>query len=132
MCDSILLPTDGGEEVQEAVGEAIDMAEFCGATLHVIDVVNTTEVSVAHDIDLANLEQSIEDAGSDAVEAVVSGAAGRGLNIESALLRGTPPKEILGSDENAIGLVVMGTRGHTGMDRILLGSVAEAVVRNAT
>ncbi|MFD1632785.1 universal stress protein (plasmid) [Haloplanus ruber] len=132
MYDNILIPTDGSDEVAEAVDEAIGMAELCGATLHVINVVDTTEISVAHDVELAEIEQGLEGAGSDAVDAVVSRASEQGLDTQSAILRGPPAKKIIEyADENDIDLIVMGTRGNTGMDRILLGSVAETVIRNA-
>ena len=54
------------------------------------------------------------------------------VKFEHALLFGDPATEIVGFiDENDIDLVVLGTHGATGFRRILLGSVAEAVVRKA-
>jgi nucleotide-binding universal stress UspA family protein len=49
------------------------------------------------------------------------------------LLRGVAHKEIVRfSEENGADLVVMGTHGRTGLEHVLLGSVAERVVRMAT
>lgn len=62
--------------------------------------------------------------------------AAQGLPPERARIRtlfGRPVREILDlTRESGAGLIVMGTRGSTGLDRILLGSVAEAVVRGST
>jgi universal stress protein A len=53
-------------------------------------------------------------------------------DIEYAVLKGTPYEEISKfASENKIDLVVLGTHGRRGIDRVLFGSTAEQVVRNA-
>ncbi|WP_050032105.1 universal stress protein [Halorubrum halophilum] len=132
MYESILVPTDGSESVAEAISEAIGVADLCDATVHAINVVDTAEISVAHDVELAEIEQGLEGAGSEAVNRVADRASERGVDVRTAIRRGSPAQQILDyADENSIDLIIMGTRGHSGMDRILLGSVAETVVRNA-
>jgi nucleotide-binding universal stress UspA family protein len=132
MYDDILLPTDGSDAVQDATEEAIGVAELCGATLHAINVVDTTELSVAHDVELAEVERGLEGAGGDAVDDVRRRASERGVDTETAILNGPPAERIVEyADENGIDLIVMGTRGRSGIDRLLLGSVSETVVRNA-
>lgn len=132
MYDNILVPTDGSESVTEAISEAIGVADICDATVHAINVVDTAEISVVHDVELAEIEQGLEGAGSEAVDRIADRASKRGLDTQTAIRRGSPAQKILEyADENPIDLIIMGTRGHSGMDRILLGSVAETVVRNA-
>lgn len=54
----------------------------------------------------------------------------RDIPVETDVRRGNPHREILDyADEHAVDLVVMGTHGRTGLDRYLLGSVTEKVVR---
>ena len=55
-----------------------------------------------------------------------------GVPYEHRLLSGTPVDAILGIAESAhVDLFVLGTHGRRGIDRVLMGSVAEAVVRRA-
>jgi nucleotide-binding universal stress UspA family protein len=53
--------------------------------------------------------------------------------FEHRLLRGDPASEIVRlAEEEQVEMIVMGTHGRTGFKRLLMGSVAEAVVRQAT
>jgi nucleotide-binding universal stress UspA family protein len=53
--------------------------------------------------------------------------------VETRLLQGYAPTEICNfADENAFDLIVMGTHGRRGVKHLLLGSVAERVVRTAS
>jgi nucleotide-binding universal stress UspA family protein len=55
-----------------------------------------------------------------------------GVNFESTVAEGNPGEEIIHYAEKAgMSLVVLGTVGRTGMDKFLLGSVAEKIVRNS-
>ena len=57
---------------------------------------------------------------------------GNGVQVETELLTGRVARHIVDyAREHAIGLIVVGTHGRTGVSRALLGSVAEAVVRLA-
>jgi len=59
-------------------------------------------------------------------------AATAGLTVVTSIAQGVPVREILAySAAHGIDLVVMGTRGRTGADRAVLGSVAERVVRRS-
>jgi nucleotide-binding universal stress UspA family protein len=55
-----------------------------------------------------------------------------GVKVKEVLLEGHPSSEIIDfAENNDIDLIVMGTLGKTGLDRFLMGSVAEKVVRNS-
>jgi len=57
----------------------------------------------------------------------------KGINVESVLLEGNPADELIRyAEENGMDIIVMGTLGRTGIDRLLLGSVAGNVVRYST
>jgi nucleotide-binding universal stress UspA family protein len=62
----------------------------------------------------------------------IAALAAQGIDARSRIEVGVPWKEIVrvAADEGA-GMIVMGTQGRTGLDRLLLGSVAERVVRAA-
>jgi len=55
-----------------------------------------------------------------------------GRNVRVELLTGNPAREIARFGDRGVDLLVVGTRGPTGLGRLLLGSVAERVVRDAT
>ncbi len=55
-----------------------------------------------------------------------------GRNVRVELLTGNPAREIARFGSRGADLLVVGTRGPTGLGRLLLGSVAERVVRDAT
>jgi nucleotide-binding universal stress UspA family protein len=55
------------------------------------------------------------------------------VNFEPLLVRGMPATEIVRlAEEHEVQMIVMGTHGRSGLGRLLMGSVAEAVVRRAS
>jgi nucleotide-binding universal stress UspA family protein len=128
--DAILVPTDGSDPARRAAEHAADLAAALGSTLHVINVVDLASV---HGSDLKTVEQTLTDAGEEAVEDVVELARTAGVDdVESTVVTGRPADGIVehASDLDA-SLIVIGTHGRQGVDRVLLGSVAERVVRCA-
>jgi len=130
MYEHILIPTDGSDAVDPAVERAIDLAETYGARLHALNVVNIASLSV--EVNTPSVIESLEDGGEAAVEAVAERAADAGVDVTTGVVHGTPYRSILEyADENDIDMIVMGTHGRSGLDRYLLGSVTEKVVRTA-
>ncbi|EFW91638.1 UspA domain protein [Haladaptatus paucihalophilus DX253] len=128
MYERILLPTDGSVSTDKAVEQALNLADAYGASLHVLSVVDRTIVppDVRSDI----LYDELEDECADAVSDVEAAANEAGVDVETTVLRGTPHRVILDyADKNDIDCIVMGTHGRRGLDRYLLGSVTEKVVR---
>jgi nucleotide-binding universal stress UspA family protein len=72
----------------------------------------------------------LREEGETALDRIEAIAADRGVAVTSHILEGSPSRRIVeyAEDENC-DLVVMGTHGRGGIDRLLLGSVAEGVVR---
>ncbi len=59
--------------------------------------------------------------------------ADSGIPVETVLIEGSAPREILHvAEEQQVDLVVLGTHGRTGVARVLLGSVAENVIRHSS
>ena len=130
MYERILLPTDGSVSTDKAVEQALNLADAYDAGLHVLSVVDRTIVppDVRSDI----LYDELEDECADAVSDVEAAANEAGVDVETTVLRGTPHRVILDyADDNDIDCIVMGTHGRRGLDRYLLGSVTERVVRMA-
>lgn len=126
MYDRILLPTDGSEGNDRAVGEAIDLAAETGAELHVLFVVE--ELPYAPEMTEDRLEVQLRGIGEEATETIRERAEEAGVTAQTAIEDGTPHLEILGYvDREMIDLVVMGTHG-ADYERNMLGSVSQKVV----
>jgi nucleotide-binding universal stress UspA family protein len=134
MYDRILLPTDGSDAMAGVVDHAAGLAAHHGATLHALYVANTTSLSdLPADAGWENVTEALHSEGESAVTAVERRAGDHSVPVESEVREGAPAKEILGyAEEENCDIVVMGTHGRTGVDRLLLGSVAERIVRSST
>jgi len=134
--DSILITTDGSKGAEAAAKHAIDIAEQYDAELHILYVVDIgvdTSLSSVSDL-MSQLESSgkLEEIGKKAVEATKNKVKDKEIDSKVAIERGVPHKEINSyANDNDIDMVVMGTHGRTGLDRMLLGSVAEKIVRSS-
>ncbi|WP_224448565.1 universal stress protein [Haloprofundus salilacus] len=133
MYDSILVATDGSGPSEAAVDRALDLAQRYGATLHAISIVDTrvyTDVDVRSEPVLDTLEEQSQNAVDAVAEA--SAAADADVPVVTDVVHGSPASGIVDyATEHDVDLVVVGTHGRHGVRRVLLGSVAERVVRNA-
>jgi nucleotide-binding universal stress UspA family protein len=133
----ILCPTDFSDFSRLAFDHAIALARRYGASVTLLHVVQLPPVAAApaggvvlpsmiltpadREALLANLRQFAEREG------------GGGVRVDVEVLLGTPAAEILAfADARDVDLMVLGTHGLSGFERLVLGSVAEKVVRKAT
>lgn len=129
---NVLVPTDGSACAQAALETGIDITEAEEASLHLLSVIAIASLGadVRSDIQTDMLEQSaetiLEEASSVASEAGIrpaSEAVEYASSIHTAIL------EFI--EEHEIDLVVVGTHGRTGIDRYILGSVTEYLIRTS-
>ncbi|PAU84598.1 stress response protein [Halorubrum salipaludis] len=132
--DRILVPTDGSAEGKRAVAHALDLASVHGAGVHALYVVDTASYAgMPMESSWEGVGDLLRDDANEAVAEVESLAAGTDLAVQTAVAEGSPSKEIIRYAEgNGCDLIVMGTHGRGGIDRLLLGSVAEKVVRGSS
>jgi nucleotide-binding universal stress UspA family protein len=134
MYDDILVPTDGSAGTDDALTHALEVAEGRGARLHALSVVDRrVYLSADRDQQDAILE-SLTESAEEAVTAVRDRATEAGVETTTAVRDGVPHSEILRyADEEDVDLIVIGTHGRTGRDKLVnMGSVTERVVENAT
>lgn len=131
---NIMIATDGSENTCRAVTYGIEIAKLSGATVHAIYVVDTSSFSsVPMDAGWEAMYQILKKEGEKAVTKVKEIGESSGVLVEEVLCEGHPSDEIINfAKENEIDLIIMGTLGKSGIDRFLLGSVAEKVVRNSS
>lgn len=128
MYDTLLFPTDGSDGADVALDHATDIATRYDATLHVLYVASTNRDSVS--TVGGDVVDALEEEGESVVDDVVSRAEEAGVEAVGEVMQGDPYRTILDYiDERGVDLVVMPTHGRRGIDRILLGSVTEKVVR---
>jgi len=131
MYDRILVPTDGSDGVERAVRHAVDLAVRHGATVHALYVVNSASYAgMPMESSWEGIDELLRSDAEDAVSLVEAVGDDHDVPVETAIVDGSPSAEIVRYAEDAdCDLVVMGTHGRGGIDRLLLGSVAEKVVR---
>ncbi|MFB6206013.1 MAG: universal stress protein [Haloglomus sp.] len=131
MYDTVLVPTDGSAGARGAIEEACDLAAMADASVHGLYVVDTRDYSALPESTWVTLEEDLEAAGDAALATVDEVAAERDVEAVTTLRHGVPHAEILDYAEDVeADVVVMGTHGRSGLDRVLLGSVAEKVIRS--
>jgi nucleotide-binding universal stress UspA family protein len=132
MYDRLLVPTDGSPGSRGVIEHAADLAEIHGATLHGLYVVNTASyASFSMESAWEGIGGMLRREGEEALAAVGS-VAGDRVPVETAVFEGSPSRKIVRyAEREGCDLIVMGTHGRGGIDRLLLGSVAERVVRSS-
>jgi nucleotide-binding universal stress UspA family protein len=133
---SILVPTDFSDPSETALTYGRGLAEAFGASLHLVHVMEdllahawAAEVYVAS---APNLREEIERESKIRLEAMLPEDERERLRAQVALLSGNPFIEIIRyAKANDISLIVMGTHGRGPIAHMLLGSVAEKVVRKS-
>lgn len=129
MYDRILLPTDGTEAMDGVVRHAGALAATHDAEIHALYVVDTARFStLPAEMTWEGLTDMFQREGQRALD-VVERLVGD-TPVERVIVEGRPSAQI--SDyarTHDCDVIVMGTHGRGGIDRLLLGSVAENVIR---
>lgn len=132
MFDVIVIPTDGSEHAEWAAERGFDLAAAHGATVHVVCVADT---GLFGDVRLpgddASAEEAIGEKAEEFVARLTDRAAAVGLDVTTAVPEGAAKNEIVDYAESVGADVVMGTRGRGAVERLVLGSVTEHVVRTS-
>jgi len=131
MYDRILVPTDGSPSMESVIDHASGLAGVHGAELHGIYVVDTgSYATLPIETSWDGMTEMLREEGEAAVSELESMAGETA--VETAVREGNPSTEIVDyASEQDCDCIVMGTHGRAGIDRLLLGSVAERVVRSS-
>lgn len=128
----ILCPVDFSEPSETALDYAIDLAKKFGADVQLVHVYQLPVYALPDGAMMAGPEFTTK-VTTELSRALTELAEGKsGVKLETHLVEGIPYKEVVRlSEELKADLVVMGTHGRTGLKHLLLGSVAERVVRSS-
>lgn len=129
--DTIVHPTDGSDGAEAALRHAVSLAETYDAELHVLYVV--PELDVPASGRLTQVVERLTDAGETIVDEAEETARNEGLHqVSTHLRRGHVDSRILEFVAERDGdLLVVGTHGRSGVDRVLLGSTTEKVLHQS-
>ena len=129
--ERVLAPIDFSEHADESAQHASGAADVYDADIHLFHVVEVPDPPPPH-IDPDNFpEAAVLDQAKLDLEKIADAKIGHD-RVTVAAKGGDPSETILEYvDEHDIGLIVIGTKGRTGLDRMLIGSVAEQVLRRA-
>lgn len=130
MYRTILFPTDGSAGAERALGHALGLAAAEGAELHVLHVVEVVAPAASlHELLVARLTERAR----DLLAPVVERARERGVAVTTAVREGNPGTAIVDyAEAEDVDLIVMPTHGRTGLERAVLGSVTDEVIRTGT
>ena len=130
----ICVPTDFSEHADHALAYGLSIASRYGCEVHVLHVAEDAEdvaeaKALAESTSPVFVTDFLEKLEAEAEAAELEAKLGD-VGIVRAFRAGTPADEICRYvDEQGIDLVVIGTHGRTGLERLMMGSVAESLVR---
>ncbi|HEY3820302.1 MAG TPA: universal stress protein [Polyangiaceae bacterium] len=129
----ILVPHDFSETAQSALAFALDLAGKLGAHITLLHVYDVPAYAYGEGAALTvDFLGRIRSAAQTALEVVATRARRPDVEIDVLLRQGSAWSEIDAcAKESSVDLIVLGTHGRHGLARVLLGSVAEKVVRTA-
>ncbi len=133
--DKIVVATDGSENVKNAVEWGIEIAKSNNAKVIALYVIPNAGVTLAMRGEswIKGLETHLKEEGEKALKYVVETGEKEGVKVDTLIIEDKNPAEgiVDFARENNADLIVMGTQGRTGLEHMLIGSVAENVVRHA-
>lgn len=131
----IVVPIDLADPREDAIEWAIELAGQIGARLHLVHVYQLPTFALPDGaaVASASFDARQTDALRQELERLIGRHRTQGVRLDGHLVRGMPHTQIVRLAERLhASLIVMGTHGRRGLDRMLLGSVAEKVVRHAS
>jgi nucleotide-binding universal stress UspA family protein len=133
--EEIMVPVDGSDSALRAARFAVNLAAAMGAKVKLFHVLPAASVEL---VGMAGMERAdIEKLGQSSGERVFARIreeldAGQAGNLEQAVALGEPAEEILAyAEQHPATLVVMGRRGLSRMQSLMLGSVSDRVLQHA-
>jgi nucleotide-binding universal stress UspA family protein len=141
----IMIATDGSDCSMLAADKGIELARLSGSKVYAVYVVSTADLfSIDGDYSSSMgvnpnwvpiyeaMYEALKKQGQQAVNYVKSLGERKEINVETVLLEGHPADELIRyAEEERMDIVIMGTVGKTGLDRLLLGSVTGNLVRHS-
>jgi nucleotide-binding universal stress UspA family protein len=133
----LLIAIDGSEFSQEALNSLIARPWNAGTEVKVLHVVEPPSLLIgremgAYDPEFEMVWKALREQAKDLVEKAATKLRAAGFQVATELVEGDPKSQILdAAKEWHADMIVLGSHGWSGLDRFLMGSVSEGVVRHA-
>lgn len=134
---SILVPTDFSEYADKAIKQAAEIAEVNNSKIYLLHVVHwpqqcVVDYCISNELIRDIYERSKKEATKKMQEEVAKISRSAKIDVVFEVKAGIPHQEILKEqEEKKNDLIVIASHGRTGIMKVLLGSVAERVLREA-
>lgn len=133
MFKKILVATDGSKHAEKAVGCAIGLAETFGAELIILSAVEKAQLERLEPYakeSIQEIREKMKSKASQFVDEAEKKAKNKGIKVTKYVLMGDPAELVCDQAEREeADLVVVGTRGGTGIQRVVVGSHAVRIIR---
>jgi nucleotide-binding universal stress UspA family protein len=134
MAKRLLVPVDGSDPADAALEFALE--EYPEADITVLSVIDPTDVGYgsieAAPSTFEHLQKSAEERTQKVLDEAESRAAEHDMTVTAETVIGMPSRAIVEwAENNDVDGIVIGSHGRQGVTRVLLGSVAETVVRRS-
>jgi nucleotide-binding universal stress UspA family protein len=130
MYNRILIPTDGSEYSKEATDHGLALAKMIGAEVTALFVIDEGSILARNVPNVPNLAVTLEEEGNKAVAYIKVEGEKRRIKVKTRIEMGSAAQVITKATRD-FDLVVMGTHGRSGVSKMVMGSVAEKVIRLA-
>jgi len=129
---AILVPVDFTEYSNKAVDYAVVIASQFRAKILLLHVIEQFTYSVTDTIQMVNHYAALKAVAEPLMESLRRGVSRKGVPVNTLVARGNPYLKIVEqARKSRSNLIVMGTHGRTGIPHLVIGSVAERVIRLA-
>ncbi|MEM3642092.1 MAG: universal stress protein [Candidatus Bathyarchaeia archaeon] len=133
MFKKILVATDGSKHAEKAVNYAIALAEAFGSELIILSVVERTQLERLEPYikeSMQEIKEKMETKAKQFVDEVEKNAKNKNVKVTKYVLEGDPAELVCDQAEREnVDLIVVGTRGSTGVQRVAVGSHAIRIIR---
>jgi|SRR5665647_1970540 nucleotide-binding universal stress UspA family protein len=135
----ILIATDGSKGSQNAVLQGMELAKLMGSKVYALYVLDKNayippvlETSIHLGSKWDVMEEMLRQEGNDAIQYVKEVAEDKEIDYEGVVVEGDPAHAILEfAEQNKADMIIVGTLGKGGLERFLLGSVTDKVIRHS-
>ena len=128
----ILVATDFSPLSEKAIDYAVMTAKQFGAMILLIHVLKPFSISTTDALMFVDNSKAVREVAEAMIFNLREILNGKGVSVETVLMQGPPASEIvMKASQEEVDLIIMGTHGRKGVEHLLLGSIAEKVIRNA-
>jgi nucleotide-binding universal stress UspA family protein len=140
MYKHILIPTDGSELSEKAIGAGIDFARFVGArvtgftAIPEYQIPSESELMSRHAISLPDYERDAKKQAESALQTIADHARAAGVNYDADFALSDVPHEaiIRAAQKHGCDLIFMASHGRRGLSALVHGSETQAVLTHST